>query len=127
MQPYRLSAVAAAAEIASKQLSPVELVDSVLARIEAVDGRVGAFVTVTAEQARAQAKAAADEIAAGRYRGPLHGVSVGVKDLVDTKGHVGPMARTVADVAAMLQVLRHSVADALFDVKLRAACRSREL
>lgn len=86
MQPYQLSALEAGAAIASKQLSPVELIDSVLDRIAAVDGRVGAFVTVTADLARAQATAAADEIAAGRHRGPLHGVSVGVKDLVDTAG-----------------------------------------
>ena len=86
MRPYEMTALEAGAAIRSKQLSPVELVDSVLERIAAVDGRVGAYVTVTAELARAQARAAAEEIAAGRVRGPLHGVSVGVKDLVDTAG-----------------------------------------
>lgn len=86
MKPYEMNALQAGEAIRNKQLSPVELVDSVLERIEAVDGRVGAYVTVTSDLARAAAATAADEIAAGRYRGPLHGVSVGVKDLVDTAG-----------------------------------------
>ncbi len=86
MEPYELSSLEAASQIRTKALSPVELTESVLARIDAVDGRVKAFVTVTGELAMQQAKAAAEEIAAGRYRGPLHGVTVGVKDLVETAG-----------------------------------------
>lgn len=86
MQPYELSLSAAADKIRSKELSPVELAESVLARIDAVDGKVGAYVTVTADRALADAKKATDEIAAGNYRGPLHGVTVGIKDLVDTAG-----------------------------------------
>lgn len=86
MQPYELSALDAAAQIESRQLSPVELVDSVLARIEQVEPKVGAFAVVTADHARAAAERAEREIAAGQYRGPLHGLTVGVKDLIETAG-----------------------------------------
>ncbi len=72
-------------EIRSRALSPVDLVEAVLARIDRL--RVlNAFITVTADLARAQAAAAAREIAAGRYRGPLHGVPVSLKDLISTRG-----------------------------------------
>ncbi len=86
MQPYELTLSEAAAKIGSKELSPVELAESVLGRIEAVDGKVGAFAAVTADRAMNDANRAADDIAAGNYRGALHGVTVGVKDLVDTAG-----------------------------------------
>lgn len=86
MQPWTLSAGEASALIKAKELSPVELTESVLERIAAVDDRVGAFVTVTADRAREQARRAAEEIAAGRWRGPLHGLTYGMKDLVDTAG-----------------------------------------
>ena len=86
MQPYELSLAEAAEQIASRELSPVELVDSVLQRIADVDDRVTAFVTVTPDSARQAAKEAEQEIAAGRPRGPLHGIPVGVKDLYDTAG-----------------------------------------
>lgn len=86
MQPYQLTALQAAEQIRTKQLSPVELVDSVLQRIDAVDGRLHAFASVTAQQATEAAKVAEQEIAAGRYRGPLHGLTLGVKDLVETAG-----------------------------------------
>ena len=66
-------------------MSPVALVDALLARIERWWG-LNAFITVTADIARAQAEQAAREISAGRYRGPLHGVPVSLKDLIDTRG-----------------------------------------
>ena len=98
MQPYEMTASQAAQAIQSKELSPVELTESVLGRIEAVDDKVHAFATVTADVAREQAKQAADEIAAGQYRGPLHGITVGVKDLVDTAGiRTTSSSRTRAD------------------------------
>jgi aspartyl-tRNA(Asn)/glutamyl-tRNA(Gln) amidotransferase subunit A len=68
--------------------SSVELVGRALDRIEAVDGRVGAFVTVLADQAREEAAGLDAEAAAGRARGPLHGQPVAVKDLVDMAGVV---------------------------------------
>ena len=76
----------AADEIAAKRLSPVELTDAVLDRIEDVNPRLNAYLTVTAEQARAAAQSAADEIARGNYRGPLHGIAIAHKDLFETSG-----------------------------------------
>jgi aspartyl-tRNA(Asn)/glutamyl-tRNA(Gln) amidotransferase subunit A len=66
-------------------VSPVALVDAVLGRLERWRP-LNAFITVTADAARAQAEQAAREIAAGRYRGPLHGIPLSLKDLIDTRG-----------------------------------------
>ncbi|HEY6099461.1 MAG TPA: amidase [Anaeromyxobacter sp.] len=70
----------------ARELSPVDLVKACLARIEAIAPRLGCFVTVTADRALADARQAESEIGAGRWRGPLHGIPVGLKDVVDTKG-----------------------------------------
>jgi aspartyl-tRNA(Asn)/glutamyl-tRNA(Gln) amidotransferase subunit A len=86
MEPYELTLSAAAAEIQAGRLSPVDLTDSVLDRIEVTQNTLGAFAYVTADLARNAAQAAEREIAAGRYRGPLHGIPLGVKDLYDTAG-----------------------------------------
>ncbi|HJR58406.1 MAG TPA: amidase [Vicinamibacterales bacterium] len=71
--------------VARGDVSPADLVRRCLARIE---GRreLNAFITVMAESAFAEAERAADEISSGRYRGPLHGIPVSVKDLVDIAG-----------------------------------------
>jgi aspartyl-tRNA(Asn)/glutamyl-tRNA(Gln) amidotransferase subunit A len=83
----RLSLVEAGELIRRRVLSPVELTEAVLARIEALDARLNAFTTlVPPEQVLAAARAAEDEIARGGWRGPLHGIPVGVKDLIDTAG-----------------------------------------
>ena len=71
--------------IRTKQVSPVEVTRIMLERIAAVDPKVHAYVTVTADRAMDQAKAAEAEIMAGRYRGPLHGVPIALKDLCFTK------------------------------------------
>jgi len=76
---------AAAEAIRTRRMSPVSLVESSLARIEAVEPRLNAFITVTAKLAREQARQAEHEIEAGRYIGPLHGIPVAVKDLFATK------------------------------------------
>lgn len=68
------------------QLSPVELTESYLDRLERLGPRLGAVATLTADLALEQARQAEREIAAGRYRGPLHGIPYGVKDLVATRG-----------------------------------------
>ena len=86
MRPSELSITAAAQRISSRELSPVELVQSALDRIAEVDGRLSAFVLTTGEQALEAAQQAEKEIADGGYRGPLHGIPVGIKDLYDVVG-----------------------------------------
>ncbi len=81
-----LTAAELGERIRKKVVSPVEVLAATLRRIEAVDGRLRAYMTLLADQARRAAKDAEAEIAAGRYRGPLHGVPVGVKDLFATRG-----------------------------------------
>jgi aspartyl-tRNA(Asn)/glutamyl-tRNA(Gln) amidotransferase subunit A len=76
----------AARLIETRRLSPVELTDALLARIEALDPQLNAFLLPTPEKAREQAKAAEREITAGRYRGPLHGIPFGLKDIYATAG-----------------------------------------
>jgi amidase len=82
-----------AGRIAAREIRPSELTRQMLDRIAAVDGRLQSYVTVMAEQAIASARRADAEIEAGRYRGPLHGVPIGVKDLCYTRG-VRTMAGT---------------------------------
>ncbi|MBI3246856.1 MAG: amidase [Deltaproteobacteria bacterium] len=72
--------------IKKKEVSPVELTEAMLARISAHDGKLHSYLTVTADLALQQARAAEQEIAKGVYRGPLHGVPIAVKDLCFTKG-----------------------------------------
>ncbi|MEU6457189.1 amidase [Streptomyces sp. NPDC047065] len=86
MRPYELTLTAAADAIRSRRLSPVELVDSVLDRIDEVEPHLNAYATVTGEQARRAARRAADDVAAGQHRGPLHGIPLGLKDLIDVAG-----------------------------------------
>ncbi|PKB73302.1 MAG: amidase [SAR202 cluster bacterium Io17-Chloro-G7] len=71
--------------IHSRQLSPVEVTQAMLGRIDALDSRLKSFATVMAEHALSSAKAAEQAIGQGRYLGPLHGVPVAVKDLCFTK------------------------------------------
>ena len=75
-----------AEEIATKQLSPVDVTAAILQRIDQLDGQLKSYATVTADQAMAAAQAAEQEINAGMYRGPLHGIPIAVKDLCFTKG-----------------------------------------
>lgn len=71
--------------IKTRKLSPVELVQAYLDRIKAVNPKVNAFITVTSEHAINEARRAEREIAAGSYRGPLHGIPYAPKDLLATK------------------------------------------
>ena len=75
-----------APRIAAGDLSPVELTQMQLDRIEAADSRLKSYATVMADSALAEAQQAQDEIAAGNYRGPLHGIPIAVKDLCYTTG-----------------------------------------
>ena len=81
-----LTIAEAASLIAARKLSPVEYVDALFSRINALDPQVNAFITQTAELARTQAREAEKEITGGQYRGPLHGIPFGLKDIFDTAG-----------------------------------------
>ncbi len=72
--------------LARRELSPVELCRALLARCARLEPHVNAFITLTPDRILADAEAAARELAAGRVRGPLHGVPIAVKDLCWTKG-----------------------------------------
>lgn len=76
------------AAVRSGQASAVDLVESALARLDAVEPRLAAFTAVAAERARAEASSLTQEAAEGRWRGALHGVPVAVKDLYDVAGEV---------------------------------------
>ena len=76
----------AAEQIQRGNLSPVELTQKTLERIEGIDHKIGAFTTITADYALAKARQSETEIAAGNYRGPLHGIPYTLKDLIDTDG-----------------------------------------
>src|SRR5260370_115579 len=113
-----------AAMIRTKKISPVEVIDAMLARIATLNPRLNAYVVVLADEARTQAKAAERAVTRRSAKlGPLHGVPYSVKDLVITNGvrttfgtplyrasaawslsHIGPMTRTVADAALMMNV-----------------------
>src|ERR1700738_3268548 len=82
-----LTTADAARLIERRRLSPVELTDALIARVEALDPQLNAFLLPTPEKAREQAKAAEREIMAGNnYRGPLHGIPFGVKDIYASSG-----------------------------------------
>ncbi len=84
-----------AALIKSKELSPVEITETMLSRIQRQDPQYKSYATVMAQQARSSAQAAERDIAAGNYLGPLHGMPIAVKDLCFTKG-VATMGGTKA-------------------------------
>src|SRR5215467_8033216 len=72
--------------IRSKKVSPVELTEACLARIGTYNPKINAFITVMKDQALAQAKELAQEAAAGKFRSPLHGIPIALKDNIDTAG-----------------------------------------
>ena len=81
-----LTIAEASRHIARKELSPVELAQAALERIERLNPRLNAFITILGEQAIEAAKAAEREITAGKIHGPLHGIPIALKDLCATKG-----------------------------------------
>ncbi|BDG60107.1 amidase [Caldinitratiruptor microaerophilus] len=109
-----MSLTEAADRIRRRDLSPVELTTAVLKRIEEVEPRINAYITVTAEEALAAARTAETEIAGGRYRGPLHGIPVAVKDVVCTAG-----VRTTAGSRVLRDFVPNT--DAAVVVRLREA------
>jgi len=74
------------AALRARKISPVELTRACLVRIEALNPILNAFITVTAEMALEQAARAEEEIMRGEIRGPLHGIPIGLKDIIDTAG-----------------------------------------
>src|SRR6516225_4275067 len=72
--------------VRQKKISPVELTKACLARIERLNPTLNAFITITGESALAEAKAAETEMQRGKWRGPLHGMPLALKDLFDTAG-----------------------------------------
>jgi aspartyl-tRNA(Asn)/glutamyl-tRNA(Gln) amidotransferase subunit A len=85
-QLHYLTVAEAAHAIATKELSPVELVKALLARIERLDPKLNAFIRLDGEAALKAARVAEEEAMAGRRRGALHGVPVGIKDIIDVAG-----------------------------------------
>ena len=83
---HNLSISQAARLIERRALSPVELTEALLARAEVLDPQLNAFLLVTADQARAQAKAAEAAIMAGDRKGPMHGIPFALKDIFSTAG-----------------------------------------
>ncbi|MBT5830535.1 MAG: Asp-tRNA(Asn)/Glu-tRNA(Gln) amidotransferase GatCAB subunit A, partial [Candidatus Latescibacteria bacterium] len=82
MPPLYFQTITEVAElIREKKISPVEVTQELLARIEELDGRFKSYTTVMVDEAMEAAKAAEAEIALGKYRGALHGIPVAVKDL----------------------------------------------
>ncbi|MFE6747467.1 amidase [Kitasatospora purpeofusca] len=114
MQPYELSVAGAAEAVRSRELSPVELVDSVLHRIEEVEPQLGAYVTVMADEALRAAHEAEREVAAGRLRGPLHGIPMGLKDLIDVAG-------TATSASSRVRADHRAEADSTVAARLAAA------
>jgi aspartyl-tRNA(Asn)/glutamyl-tRNA(Gln) amidotransferase subunit A len=107
---YYLSIHEAQRLMQTRQLSPVELTRAVLERIDAVDGRLHAYINLMADTAMAEARAAEAAIQRGDWRGPLHGIPVAVKDQLD-----------VADAPARVRQFTAGVGDATAVRKLREA------
>ena len=81
-----LSLAQAARLVRTREVSPLELVEACLARIDAVDDRLASYITVFADEARSVARAADAMLRAGYDLGPLHGVPVSLKDNVAVRG-----------------------------------------
>jgi len=111
---YYMSLREVAHRIQSRDLSPVDLTRLMLDRIEKIDSRMKSYATVMSDQALADARAALREIEADRYRGPLHGVPIGIKDLCYTKG-----VRTMGGTAVLRDFI--PTFDATVVSKLRSA------
>ena len=103
MSLHYLSLLDLSAKLRSGALSPVEVTETILDRISALDGTYLSYTTVIADRAIEQAKKAEAEIAAGFWRGPLHGVPIAVKDLCDT---------TYAPTAAGMFIHKDRIANA---------------
>ncbi len=107
---------ALAAQLRSRELSPVDITETMLARVTALDPTLLSYVGMMADSARQEARTAEREIAAGNYRGPLHGVPLAVKDLCDAKG-----VQTSAGMPRVRGKIPPATKDATVVARLRAA------
>jgi aspartyl-tRNA(Asn)/glutamyl-tRNA(Gln) amidotransferase subunit A len=103
-----------APRLATGAVKSEKLTEECLSQIEALNPKLNAFITITAETALADARQADKDIAGGRYRGPLHGIPISLKDLVDIKG-----VRTSA--GSLVRADHVATADATVTARLRAA------
>lgn len=93
-----LTIAEAAPLIERGELTPTELTEASIARLEKIDGALHSFVTPTLDRARQEAAEATTEIKAGRYRGPLHGIPYSLKDVFNTRGvRTAAQSRMLAD------------------------------
>ncbi len=103
-----------ASRLRRKEISPVEVTRACLNRIEKLNPALNAFITVTGESALAEARAAEVEISRGEWRGPLHGIPIALKDLIDTAGTPTTAASALfedsipAEDAEVVKRLRHA-------------------
>lgn len=111
-EPRTIISLARALE--SREVTAEAVVESCLARIADRDPSINAFITVLADDAREAARAADREIAGGRYRGPLHGVPISIKDLFDVRG-------TTTTAASRVRQQHRAEADAVTVARLREA------
>lgn len=86
MELHFLTIAEASRLIRAKQLSPVELTQAFIARVKTLDDQLNSYLLLLEDQAIAAAKRAEAEIAAGNWKGPLHGIPVGLKDIYNTAG-----------------------------------------
>ena len=86
MSVHWFTAEQIAAAYAERELSPLELVSALIDRAKRLDPELHAFIRLDEEAALAEARLATEQIASGRRRGPLHGVPVGIKDIIDVAG-----------------------------------------
>ena len=110
----RLTIAEAGPRIARGELRSEQVTEACLDRIRDLNPRLNAFITVTADDALAQARAADKEIAGGRYRGPLHGIPISLKDLVDLAG-------TPTTAASRVRQHHRATADAVVTTHLKEA------
>ena len=109
-----MTIAAIAPRLARGEVKSEKLTEECLSQIEALNPKLNAFITVTADTALAEARAADRDMAGGRCRGPLHGIPVSLKDLVDLKG-----VRTSA--GSLVRAGHVATADATVTARLRAA------
>ena len=107
---YTLSEIAAL--IKSRKISSLELTQLILNRIEKLDGKLNSYITVMGKDALKQARALDKELAAGKYRGPLHGVPIGIKDLLYTTN--APTTASHAFKANFMAPYNATVVDKLY-------------